>query len=606
MTTATEDVQTRLHDSFSLLFERSPMPMLVYATADYQLMACNSAALACYGYSREEFFRLQLRDLLFPDDWPRLVATLSEPEDQWSAYRVTRHRHRDGRAIDVEIDAETVELDGLRARMVMVRVMTHQRRAERAQLEAAGRLTATLDSIDQGFFSLDDRRCFSYVNRRAEEMWRIGRENLLGFGIWNKFPALVGSRFHQEYERAITTGASVSFEAFYEPLKLWLSVQAAAHHGHLHVYFRDITEHRLALQSLQRERETLSAVVNAANDAIVSTDSEGRIVMSNPSAERIFGYQRENLQRMSLEQLLPERDRLGKLFFLNDFVRTATDGLMLDLNQIKGLRADGREVDMEGCIRTVHLGDQKILIASLRDVTQQLRAQADRQQVQAQLSALAHKLMAQEKALVKGLAQTLHDQLGQTLAAVRMTHETTVLRRGSISPDELTKLDQQLSVLIQQAVRQVRQALVDLHPPLLDELGLTAALDNELRNRAPTQPQVRIVFLVRPAVAKLRWPPDVEYSFFMVAREAVDNALRHAEPANLTVQIKGSARILQLEVRDDGLGLPDGAVPYKPGHLGMSGMSERARAVKAELEVSSHQPNGTVVKLFWSEPACVV
>jgi PAS domain S-box-containing protein len=600
----TDGASDRLHASFSQLFERSPMPMWVYDVATLDLIAGNLAALACYGYSQSDFLRLKLTDLFAPSDWPRLMAFLQLPADQRAAHRLTQHRHRNGHAIDVEVDTEDIELDGMHARMVMVRVMTQQRLAEREQLQLAQRLTFTLESISDGFFLLDAQRCFSYINRSAEAIWRINRYTLLGCNIWERFPGLVESRFYEEYERVFATGGSATFEAYYEPLDQWCEVQAFAADGGVNVFFRDITQRRAAQLTLARERETLAAVVNATADAIVGVDAAGQVIMFNPSAERVFGRSRESLQEVGLSALLPEKFRLAHEAHVAGFAaQTSTDALtlprMMGLGGVKGLRADGQVLDLEGSISAVNVGQDKILIASLRDMTERNRAEAERQRIRTQLSALTHKLMTQEKNLVKSLAQTLHDQLGQTLAAIRMAHETLLVLQGTERSPDLQRMDQHLGLLIRQAVKQVRQALVDLHPPLLDEQGLAAALDNELRNRALTRQDVRIVLHATPAIARVRWPAEIEFAAFMVAREAVENALRHAQPTTLTVQLTGRGHMLKLEVLDDGKGLPEGAVPFRPGHLGMTGMNERARGIGASLEVAPHPAGGTRVCLSW-------
>jgi signal transduction histidine kinase len=255
-------------------------------------------------------------------------------------------------------------------------------------------------------------------------------------------------------------------------------------------------------------------------------------------------------------------------------------------------------LDLEVTISQLTVQKQKVLIANLRDVTQRVRADAVFEQSRTQLSELTHKLMTQEKTLVKGLAQALHDQLGQTMAAIRMAHETIVtLQADQVAPG-VHKLQAQLGALISQAIRELRQVLTDLRPPLLDEHGLAAALDNELRNRSLKVPQIDISVHVQPQVAQVRWPPEVEYAAFMVAREAVENALRHSGATTVAARLAGSALCLVLEVGDNGMGMPADAT-VKPGHLGILGMQARAHAVGAGVTVDSGATGGTRVCFTW-------
>jgi signal transduction histidine kinase len=160
------------------------------------------------------------------------------------------------------------------------------------------------------------------------------------------------------------------------------------------------------------------------------------------------------------------------------------------------------------------------------------------------------------------------------------------------------KLQTQLGALISQAIRQVRQVLTDLRPPLLDEHGLAAALDNELRNRSLKVPQIDISVHVEPQAAHLRWPPEVEYAAFMVAREAVENALRHSGATAVAAKLSGSALSLLLEVTDNGVGMPND-VTVRAGHLGILGMQERAHAIGAGVTVDSGATGGTRVYFTW-------
>ncbi len=91
-----------------------------------------------------------------------------------------------------------------------------------------------------------------------------------------------------------------------------------------------------------------------------------------------------------------------------------------------------------------------------------------------------------------------------------------------------------------------------------------------------------------------------EYAAFRVAREAVNNALAHARPGMVRVAMDGNADRLQVEVDEDGCGLPDGLVDSAPGHLGRVGMRERALAIGARLDIDSAGiGQGTRVTLGW-------
>ena len=154
--------------------------------------------------------------------------------------------------------------------------------------------------------------------------------------------------------------------------------------------------------------------------------------------------------------------------------------------------------------------------------------------------------------------------------------------------------------MIEQAVQEVRQALVELRPPLLHELGLQAALDNEVRVRAIEAESVVLTLEVGTGAEGLRWPAEVEYAAFMIAREATGNALLHASASSIEVHLEGTREELRLRVIDDGIGLSAGLIHGRPGHLGMVGMRERALAIGGQLQVQASASGGTVISLAWT------
>lgn len=594
-----DDVSQRLNISYQLLFERNPLPMWVYDVQTLRMLAVNAAAAARYGYSKQEFVGLTLMDLHHGDDVTQFHEHLMLPPGEQLAQRLWRHRHRSGDVMEVELVTEDIELDGVHARMALVRDRTVQLHAHQARRELTRRLLSTLDSVTDGFVTLDRDWRFTYVNAQAERLLHKTREELLGCNVWEKFPEAVGSTFQVEYQRAMAEGSTASFETYFEPWGVWLTVVAYPSAQGLAVYFRDVTEKHMAVQLLLEEREALATVVNAISDAIISVDAQGQIKMFNAGAERIFRRTRQSMLGQNVDLLLPERLREAHQRHRQQLQPGAVaSSRMMGLGVVKGLRSDGQELELEGTLSQVTQNQQPIWIINLRDVSERLRFAAEAQHSQAQLSELTHKLMGQEKMLVKQLAQVLHDQLGQTLAAVRMTHEAILAVQAVQASPAVERLRTQLSTLIGHAVRQVRQVLIDLRPPLLEEQGLAAALDNELRNRSLREPEIDISIDLPPEVALIRWPAEVEYAAFMVAREAVENALRHAGATTVSVRLAGSAVSLQLEVADDGVGIKAGALA-PTGHLGLLGMHERARAIGAVVKVESEPAQGTRVRFNW-------
>lgn len=323
-----------------------------------------------------------------------------------------------------------------------------------------------------------------------------------------------------------------------------------------------------------------------------------RMLAVNPVALKSYGYSEEDFIALRLPDLHPG-DELESLY----------ECLRLPLIERVARRAwrhrtrSGELMQVEIVTQDLQLGDVSARMVMVSDRTERLRLDAAFQRSREQLSELTQRLMTQERALVKGMAQTLHDHLGQTMAAIRMTHETVLTLQSSqpgAVPTEVARLQSHIGVLIGQAISQIRQVLAELRPPLLEEQGFAAAIENELRNRALSRPQIDMVLRVAPASTQIRWPPDVEYAAFMVAREAIENALRHSGSPSISVHLAGSAKVLELEVSDDGFGIAELTPECQVRHLGILGMHERAQVIGARVSVTSAPGLGTQVRFSWS------
>lgn len=350
---------------------------------------------------------------------------------------------------------------------------------------------------------------------------------------------------------------------------------------------------------LREQGEVLTAVVNSASDAVVSVDDKGHITLFNPAAARIFGHPQEQMLGKSFDVLLPPGQRGLHLTYLRRFEASSLTTQPMGVGRVGGVRADGQALELEASFSQITVRGRRLLNAILRDVTERVRDERALKRYQSELSDLTRRLLNQEKQTTRKLAQILHDQLGQTLGAISLSFDAlSGLTAADISPQARDR-ERKLGVLIEQAILEVRQALVALRPPLLEDAGLPAALQNEVRARTTEAEPLVLRLEVTPAAVGMRWPADVEYAAFMIAREALVNAMLHAQATEVVVKLDGTPGWLHLQVIDDGVGLSPDLTGGRPGHLGIVGMRERALAIGAQLEMHKSASGGTVASLKW-------
>lgn len=360
--------------------------------------------------------------------------------------------------------------------------------------------------------------------------------------------------------------------------------------------FVDITERHLAQVALDDSRSRLAAVVASASDAIISTDVAGRVALFNPAAERIFGVDAATMAGATLDRLLPGSMRGHHGAHMATFARSGTTRRDMGAGRIRGMHADGRVLDLEASISQAEVQGQTVLTAILRDVTERVAQERALEATRGELLQLTRRLLEQEKQTTRRLAQALHDELGQTLTALRLHWDA--LREAPADRSEA--IAGRVSQLVATAHRQIRSVLDDLRPALLDEFGLAAALDNEMQQHRPVDGVPDLKLVAAPRLQVQRWPTQVEYAAFMVAREALLNALHHARARQITLTVDGDEGELLMTVSDDGIGVPPASQAGRAGHLGLVGMRERALAIGATLGLDSEPGRGTIIKLTWT------
>ncbi len=127
---------------YRLLFESNPHPMWVYDLETLGFLAVNDAAIRHYGYSREDFLSMTIKDIRPPEDIPRLIENVSKVTDGLDEAGIWRHIKKDGSVIDVEITSHTLDFGGRRAELVLALDVTERRR-----LEAEARKAQRLESL---------------------------------------------------------------------------------------------------------------------------------------------------------------------------------------------------------------------------------------------------------------------------------------------------------------------------------------------------------------------------------------------------------------------------------------------------------------------------
>jgi signal transduction histidine kinase len=190
------------------------------------------------------------------------------------------------------------------------------------------------------------------------------------------------------------------------------------------------------------------------------------------------------------------------------------------------------------------------------------------------------------------LARQLHDSVTQALYSVTLYAEAARMAMSSGKHEVAIDNLQELHSMAREAMLDMRMLIFELHPPVLKEEGLVAALQARLaavEARAGLQTEIQVA-------GERRLPLSVEEELFWIAVEAFNNVVKHARAQKVTVRVQFDERDVCLEIRDDGRGF-DLVEARHGGGMGLRGIEERVQRINGQLEIRSTPVEGTTLKV---------
>ena len=315
----------------------------------------------------------------------------------------------DGEEFQAEASISRIEAAGKRIFTVILRDVTERKRAEDALNESEQRYRLLFSEMVVGFALLEviydengqpcDHR-YLEANPAFETQSGLPRDRALGRTIREVFPGL-DPFWIETYGRVATTGESVHFENYVQPLGKWLEVTAfRTRQGQVGVTFADVSERKRA----EEMRERLAAVVEFSDDAIIGKNLDGTITSWNSGAEKVFGYSSSEAVGKPMRMLLPPERADEESEILARIGR----GESVEHFETVRVRKDGKTIDVSATISPIKDGSGEIVGASkiARDIT-------ERKLAEKQLAEQAEELSQQAADLIRSRDQihSLNEEL---------------------------------------------------------------------------------------------------------------------------------------------------------------------------------------------------
>jgi len=459
------------------------------------------------------------------------------------------------------------------------------------------RLSTVLDGVSDGYYMLDrDGEIVAINTKGAAWCGHDSPGELIGRKYWD-IPAQRAP--DAEWVRhAIQSGAAVRGE-FSLPDGRWSEIRAYPSADGVSIFCHDITEQRAAEGAARSTQRLLQSSLDALTAQVAILDSTGEIIAVNASWHKVA-------------ELLA---RIGECYFIGaNYIeecersrahqRRVASGLRRVLQgELGEFRCEYASDIVEGTwiqLRCTRFGSgpQLRLVVACEDITEVKTTEAS-------LRRLTGKLLKSQDEARRLLARELHDATAQNLLGATLGIGQALRLSPKLKPVVRAALEESRA-LIEQSQREIRTVSYLLHPPMLDEAGLPAAL-RWLCEGFSKRTEIALHLNVAADIGRL--PGDIEAALFRIAQEALANVHRHSEATEVHLGLdldvssdRGST--IALTIKDNGKGMPIGIAEGSESgrHLvdvptigiGLAGMRERLRQFGGCLQVGSGSLGTTV------------
>ena len=576
------------------------MPAVMWSTdADLQLTSRTGGVLAVFDHLPGTVDGIPIGTFVDPEDRETVLAAHRAALGGQSAFYETRFQ---GRIFSARVEPLRDGSGPIVGVVGLAFDITERRRAEDALRESETRFRTIIESEPECVKLLDAEGRLLDMNPAGLAMVQADNiEAVRGRPIVEVIAPEHRAAF-TELHRRVFAGESGTLEFEIIGLKgkrSWLATHAVPLRdaaGTIQAVLgitRDISRRRIAERALVESEERFCKAFYAnALPLLITRLSDGMVLDTNEAFIRLVKRPRDEI--------------IGRTTVELDFIHAARRAEIIDMLTKTGVVND---VELEvkpadGPPRTgllslvrLELGGQDCTLGTYRDITEAKRAEAQLRASRAALRSLATRQQDIREDERTRIAREIHDSLGQALTALKLqlsAAEEAACRDASGLAARLHETTR----MVDDLVKSVRRIATDLRPPILDQLGLPAALEwlaQDFSRRTSIQCEATI------GATNDAINGELGTALFRIVQEALTNVLRHAGATRVDIALGMKSGCVTLEINDDGTGITE-AGTVGPGSLGILGMRERAAALGGVLEVVPRQEGGTRVAA-WFPPS---
>lgn len=367
-------------EKYRYLFENNPQPMYIYDTETLAFLEVNLAAIKHYGYSKEEFLRMTIKDIRPPEDIPTLLIDIKiknkthKPEGAW------RHIKKNGELIFVDITTVSVISNGKNARHVLIQDITERKRAEEALKLSEEKFRSITEQVEDLIIINDTEGFIKYASPASREFFHCEPEEMNG----HHFTELI----HEDSMHI----AMEAFRAGVEDRKKAVDIELKMKRKDGSIFFaelngtdfsngdqkgiltvlHDITSRKHTVEQLRESEEKFRSIAEQTTDLISISDVKGTVIYASNAAKTIFQFEPDEMCGHNFIEFVDDESIDNAV---DKFRKGVEMNLKLTNLEFKLKRKDGSRFFGELNGSTFMYGNNYGFLVVIRDITERKKAQ---------------------------------------------------------------------------------------------------------------------------------------------------------------------------------------------------------------------------------------
>jgi PAS domain S-box-containing protein len=591
--------------TFSLIFDSSPYPIFLLDRQGI-IEDINSAAIKLLKFDRNKIKGKPFAELLESDSKKLFNDEFHILSKRRKAKRKLNLIFKDKK--DINITCSTLIVSDKNKRngksVLFAQDMTELEKTQKAFHFKSELLTSLLDNIPDLIYFKDRKSRFVELSKSKARQVGLPKERVISKTDFDYFTKEHAEQAYRDEQEIIKTGkairAKVEKETHPDGRITWVSTTKIPRYdekgkvkGTLGIS-RDITDRIMAEKGLEESANKLKTIVNAVSEGLAIVDEKHVIIEANEFLSKLFGLKREDIINKKCNHIFGPWEETCE--------NCPLEKLFKNRENFPGV--EKTKVSKNGTIRYFNIQCYPIpnyskenpkSVISIRDITERKNMEEKNiQNYKRKMKNLSHKLTLAEEHERKRIATTLHAEVGQTLAFLTLKMSEL---KGKEYPKNIKEELEEVYDLAQKAMTSTRLLMRQLSPAILYELGFVPAVE-WIAEHLLRESNIRYSFKDDGEEKPLT--NDLSVLLFQAVREILVNVKKHSNAKNVKISIKRCDKIIQIEIKDDGVGFDTSTLDsYVERDIGFGLLNIRSRidVVGGGFEIESYKNKGTKIKL---------